>query len=285
MKRCAFLSMENLEGFFSYDQLLVEPLSLRGWDVSFVPWRARVGWERYDAVVIRTTWDYYRHPREFVAVLKRIASQTRLENPLKIVLWNLDKEYLLDLDAWGVPIIPTMIADRRTTGTELWRSIRNFGTAEVVVKPAISANSSNTHRIRIDSLESRKKLASLAPTGRWLIQPLIASVLDEGELSLFYFGGHFSHAISKTPVPGDYRVQEEHGGRLQSITPDSNVRSAADQVISAIGRNLLYARVDLVRHEDRWLLMELELIEPSLYFNMDPESPHRFARVLSEWFS
>ena len=286
MKTCAFLSMESLEGFFSYDELLVEPLRSRGWDVEFVPWRSPVVWSDFDAVVIRTTWDYYLHPDEFLAVLERIDSQTRLENPIDIIRSNIEKSYLLDLEARGVPIPPTLVTGPATTASSLRTILDEWGARELVLKPLISANAANTHRLALTSSETGgPALDELLGSDRWLVQPFIESVVTEGESSLFYFGGVFSHAINKRPAPGDYRVQEEHGGLLRSIEPDPELRAAADRAIRAIGRDLLYARVDLIRHEDRWYLMELELIEPSLYFNMDAESPERFARPFAEWFS
>lgn len=272
--------MESLEGFFSYDELLVEPLARRGWEVSFVPWRSSTDWSRYDAVLIRTPWDYYHHPEEFLVVLETISRATRLENPLEIVQWNIDKRYLLELEQRGVPIVPTVMINGGATEGELRERISSWETAEIVLKPAISANATNTHRHRRDDLT---RIGELGRRGDWLVQPFIESVLTAGEVSLFYFGGELSHGIRKTPENGDYRVQEEHGGVLASIDPDSSVRAAGKRVGDAVGQNLLYARVDLIRHEDRWLLMELELIEPSLYFNMDPGSPERFAEAFSKW--
>lgn len=280
MRRCAFLSMESLEGFFSYDELLVEPLANRDWEVSFVPWRSDTDWSLYDVVLIRTPWDYYHHPKEFLGVLDTISSRTRLENPLGIVRWNIDKRYLLDLESRGVPIVPTLLIDGGEVEAELRERISSWDATEIILKPTISANATNIHRLPRGDWRATDEICQ---RGNWLVQPFIESVIAEGEISLFYFGGDLSHAIRKTPATGDYRVQEEHGGVLQSITPDARARSIGKKVIDAIGRNLLYARVDLVRHEDRWLLMELELIEPSLYFNMDPASPERFAAVFSTW--
>ncbi len=271
--------MESLEGFFSYDELLVEPLARRGWAVSFVPWRSGSDWSEYAVVLIRTPWDYYHHAAEFLAVLETISGTSRLENPLDVVRWNIDKRYLLDLQSRGVPIVPTALINNGIVEAGLQR-IESWDETEIILKPAISANATNTHRRPRNDHEA---LEQICRTGNWLVQPFIESVIAEGEVSLFYFGGELSHAIRKTPKAGDYRVQEEHGGILESISADEPIRQAGRKVMDAIGQDLLYARVDLVRHEDRWLLMELELIEPSLYFNMDPASPERFAAVFAMW--
>ena len=106
------------------------------------------------------------------------------------------------------------------------------------------------------------------------------AIVSEGEYSLFYFGGAFSHAINKRPKTDDFRVQEEHGGIITAIEPDARMRRAGDRAIETIDRDLLYARVDLIRDaRQEFFLMELELIEPALYFRMDPRSPRFFAEV------
>lgn len=273
--------MESLDGYFSYDELLVEPFREHGWNVELVPWRGRdPDWESFDAVLIRTPWDYYQDPDRFVSVLSEIDRVTRLENPLDVVKWNLDKRYLLDLEARGIAIVPTILLDRLSPEQTMARA-RDLGSDEIIVKPVVGANAEHARRIHLDRLDP-ESLAHV-DSGVWLLQPFIASVIEEGEASLFYFGGTYSHAITKRPAAGDFRVQEEHGGALASITPPPDLLEAGNAAIEAIGKTLLYARVDLVRHENRWLLMELELIEPSLYFNMDPDSPARFARAFSDW--
>ena len=113
-----------------------------------------------------------------------------------------------------------------------------------------------------------------------MIQPFLTSIVEEGEYSLFYFGGAFSHAIKKVPQEGDFRVQEEHGGRLHPVNVDEVQLAVAKKALSAMPCNALYARVDLVRQNSNWAIMELELIEPSLYFNLDEDSPVRFVEAL-----
>ena len=109
-----------------------------------------------------------------------------------------------------------------------------------------------------------------------MIQPFVKEVLDEGEYSLFYFNGEYSHAILKTPADGDFRVQEEHGGSLQPVIPDASMLRACKQALQAMPTDSLYARVDLIRYQHQWAIIELELIEPSLYFNLDEASQPRF---------
>ena len=119
---------------------------------------------------------------------------------------------------------------------------------------------------------------------QFLLQPFMDAIIDEGEYSLFYFNGTLSNCILKTPKNNDFRVQEEHGGQLKLVNePDTLLVECGNQCLDVIDEQLLYARLDFVRYQDSFALMEAELIEPSLYFNMDPESPERFARAFNNF--
>ena len=115
-----------------------------------------------------------------------------------------------------------------------------------------------------------------------MVQPFMENICLEGEYSCFYFDGKYSHSILKTPKAQDFRVQEEHGGRLTSIKAEAKLLEQADIALKAINELPLYARVDFVRYRQGFALMEAELIEPSLYFNMDEESAARFAGAFVE---
>jgi glutathione synthase/RimK-type ligase-like ATP-grasp enzyme len=284
MKRCAFLSMDSLDDFVCYDHLLHQPLAERGWSVDTLPWRhPDIDWDTYDAVLIRSPWDYQQDADAFIKLLERIeASSARLENSLELVKWNIRKTYLRDLEQAGIDIVPTLWAeglDERLSG-----AVEKLGSPRaLILKPQVSANADDTFRIAAHrwpvELQQLKPLFDRRPL---MLQPYLPAIEQEGEFSLFYFGGAYSHAILKTPASGDFRVQEEHGGRLLGIEPDATLRSVADRVLDGISRLLqepLYARVDLVRDGAAWRLMEVELIEPSLYFNMDPLSAARFAEA------
>lgn len=280
MPTCAFLTTDRLDGFVTYDALAVEPLGALGWAVEFVPWRSATDWDRFDAVVIRSPWDYQDSPDAFLAVLETIErSGNRLENGLDVVRWNLHKGYLRDLEARGVRVVPTvwgkgLTADGLAALAEAW------GPAGGVIKPVVGANADGVVRLRPD--DGGRPLA-LATYGErpYLAQPFVPSVVEEGEFSVFAFGGAVSHAVLKTPTSGDFRVQEEHGGTIRAAQPEPALLALTDTALSAVGRDLLYARVDAVRMPDGgFALMELELIEPSLYFPYAPGSAERFAYAL-----
>ena len=289
MPRIAFLSMDSLDGFVFDDDLAVGPLHELGWEVETVSWRTEEDWSRFEAVIIRTPWDYQDAPDEFMELLGDIErSGTRLENPLSVVRWNLSKTYLREMESLGVPIVPTRWGDAGMAG-DIPRHVQAFDAdslprscGEFIVKPVISANADYTFRLTKDALSERlEELAEVFDKRAYLVQPFLQNVIDEGEFSLFYFNGEYSHTILKKPQTGDFRVQEEHGGIIQAVEAEPELLEAGRRTIANLP-NLLYARADFVRSHSAFLLMELELIEPALYFRMDSLSAERFARAFDE---
>jgi glutathione synthase/RimK-type ligase-like ATP-grasp enzyme len=269
------------------DDLAIAELARRDWAVDEIPWRRRaVPWRDYTGVVIRTPWDYQKDPVAFLEALDAIAAAgVPLANPVDVVRWNLRKSYLRDLAQRGVPIVPT----RWGTGLDRAAVAELAGAydGEFIVKPVVSANADDTFRLaaRLDDATVATLLATFTDRA-WMAQPFVDSVIDEGEWSLFWFGGRFSHAIRKVPARGDFRVQEEHGGIITAITPEPALLRAAEQVMATLDDTLLQARVDLVRLADgSFALMELEIIEPSLYFRMHPRAPHNFADAIERWLA
>lgn len=283
MRHVCFLSMDSLDGYVSDDDLAVEPLRELGWNVETLSWRnPSVDWDSFDAVVIRTTWDYQRDPAKFVSVLREIeASDTRLENPLEIVDWNLDKTYLRELELDGVRIVPTLW-DQTYNETSFAEWLTRLNADEIIVKPTVSSTAEDTHRLSAYDAS----LADVFSERPFLVQPFLKGVVSEGEYSLFYFGGEHSHTIAKVPKTGDFRVQEEHGGIISSVTPTDELLSAGRFVFDMITPTPLYARVDFVRDgAGEFALMELELIEPALYLRMDAGAPKRFAVAFDRMMS
>lgn len=274
-----FLSMDDLGDYVSDDDLAIAPLRVLGRKVETLSWRqTKLSWSEFELVVIRTPWDYQTSPDEFLAVLANIDAETRLENPLDVVRWNLNKKYLKEMSERGCPIVPTLW-DRQYRESEFAGWLDELNTSEIIIKPSISATAADTYRLSNFAPE----LVPIFEVRDFLIQPFVESIVSNGEISLFYFNGEFSHAINKMPKAADFRVQEEHGGLITPVEPHDELLAAADKALELIGRNLLYARVDLVRGPaGEYLLMELELIEPSLYLRMDAAAPERFARAIDE---
>ena len=281
MARCAILTMDSLDDFEAYDDLLEQPLKDLGWEMAMVSWRdTRVDWDQFDSVIIRSPWDYQDAPEAFIKVLEKIeSSRARLENSLETVKWNIDKQYLKELEDKGVNIVPTLWKSH-FNAEELAGYFEYFSIDQIVLKPRISANADNTFWLTQDNYNQYiAQMEAAFATREFMVQPFMEHIISEGEFSLFYFDGQYSHAILKTPKDDDFRVQEEHGGRLKSVSPESKLVEQALNALEAIGEMPLYARVDFVRHNEGFALMEAELIEPSLYFNMDAESPARFAKA------
>lgn len=275
-KQIAFLTLTDRTGYCIYDALAIPHFAKLGYEAEEVPWDSDVDWSVYDAALIRSTWDYTERSEEFFSALARIEASTKLFHSLALVKWNAHKRYLREVRDAGAPLLPTRFGSELKDG-DLADAFAAFGCDELIVKPAVSANARDTFRHPRGASSS---MLLQAHAGDYLIQPFAPEVVAEGELSLFYFGGELSHAVLKTPKAGDFRVQEEHGGILKSVTPSASAMKAAQLCLKAVPFELLYARVDLVRFEGRWQLMELELIEPSLYFTLDAESPGRFAHAV-----
>ncbi len=282
MKKCVVLSMDDTSGYEIYDQLFYPALEEAGWEIDTLSWRADVDWNNYQLVMLRSPWDYQLAAEAFLGVLEKIeASSAHLDNPLEVVRWNINKKYLRDLSDKGVLIIPTLWRDE-IDENEIDSFFTELKTYELVIKPCISAGAFDTYRLTQDkALSLSDELVSKFKNREVMIQPFVESVVSEGEFSIFYFDDQYSHTILKTPKKNDFRVQEEWGGRLQKVEPEEKLTQAAEKVLNAIDSvfncTLLYTRLDFVRYGDDFALIEAELIEPSLYFNLDPDSPQRFA--------
>lgn len=279
-KRCAFLAMDSSEGWSIDADLGVPPLEARGWCVESVPWRSpHVDWDGFDAVYIGTPWDYPDDVDRFLDVLERIdRSRAVLVNELGLVRWNIRKTYLRDLESRGAAIVPSRWREHLEPGV-LAQCFDELSTERLIVKPVVGTNARDTYLLTRKAAGDSEKLLMRAFFDRAVvIQPFIERVQSEGEYSLFYFGNAFSHAILKTPKARDFRVQEEHGANIVPVTPAPTIIECAARILQCVQPTPVYARCDLVRGpEGQFLLMELELVEPSMYLRMDPAAPERFA--------
>ena len=279
---CAFLSISNTEGWFIDDDLVHPHLQDLGWHVQNIPWDRPVDWNTFDLVIIRSPWDYQDHLRDFTGVLKQIEeSRAVLLNSLDTVMWNIDKKYLFELQGKGVELVPTVVA-RDLTASDITSAFERFSASELIVKPIIGANADDTYRITRGAPLDFESLTARFQNRECMIQPFMQNIVEEGEYSLMYFQGKLSHTILKTVGEGDYRVQEEHGGGVIPIeNPDARLTAQASKAMDALGHQPLYARVDMVRTaQNTFALMELELIEPCLYFRFDKNAAKTFAQCI-----
>lgn len=281
--RCAYLTMEDIGDFVTDSDLSIAPMAELGWEVEMLPWRRDVDWNDYDLVYICTPWDYQNDVAAFLRVLEAIErSSARLVNSLDLVRWNLDKTYLSDLEMRGAEIVPSLFFDRFDTA-RVAACFAAHDTGKIVVKPVVGANAD--HIFVLGEPLPDELVGELEQTYArrpFFVQPFIDSVQTEGEYSLFFFGGDFSHAILKKPRAGDFRTQEEHGADILSIEAPAALVATARKVLGVVNPQPVYVRADFVRDSDnRFRLMELELVEPSLYFRTDPDSAGRFAKALT----
>ena len=264
----------NVEELFSDDQLLIDAFRQRGIEAVSVVWSdPDVDWSGFDLALIRSTWDYIDDHEHFLAALSAIeASGCRLFNPLAAVRWNSNKRYLLDLERWGVPTVPTYEASN--TARNGWLDVIARGNwPGAVLKPMIGAGGADVRLVQPSEIaDTLDRLAMEQPQRKFLVQPLVEPVINEGEWSFIYLGGELSHILLKKPAAGDYRAHGIYGGTVESASAHPRDILQAQAMHARLPFDLLYARLDLVRIDGRLSIMELELIEPLLYFHLAPNT-------------
>lgn len=278
--RVALATCMNLPEPDPDQPLLLDALAARGLTPTMMAWDdPSADWSSVRACVIRSTWNYYRAIDRFMAWAERTARVTTLWNPLSIVRWNVDKRYLQSLEKKGVPIVPTRFVGR-DEATSLRDVMRELSAEVVVVKPAISAASFAT--VKVDEGEASRAageahLRELVARGDVLVQPYVPSVERYGERSLIWIDGAMTHAIRKSP-----RFGGEHENVSAAMPIADDERALAERALETIAEPLLYARIDLARDERGGpMIMELELLEPSLFLAQHPPALDRFADAIA----
>lgn len=264
------------------DRLLARALAVHGIGVVPAVWdRPGVPWHEFSVVLLRSCWDYHLKRDAFSDWLGRIeAGSINLWNPVETVRWNADKVYLRELAALKIES-PETVWVFRGTPTEELPTPADYGWSKVVIKPSVSASAHMTYLVEASDVRRyRQTLRALAAESDVLVQPYVAEVTRDGEWSLCYIGGDYSHAVLKRPRPGDFRVQPQFGGTARPVDVPRFVRAAADHVLDSVAHAWVYARVDGVVRDGRFLLMELELIEPCLYLGARGGAARRLADVM-----
>jgi len=283
VRRVALATYDVAPDLAPDDQLLAAALERAGIRATPAVWSDRsVDWPSFDAVVIRSCWDYHRRHGEFVAWLDALdASRRPVWNPTPMVRWNSDKRYLVDLARRGVATVPTLIVERGSL-VRVPDVARAEGWTRFVVKPTVSASAYETHALELPlSASDRAAIERVVAHSDALVQPFLEEVTTDGELSLIFFDGVFSHAAIKRSRRGDFRVQTEHGGTVAPIDVASSIVAEAKRSLDAIGELPLYARVDGIGDAESFRLMELELIEPNVFLAAADASADRFAAAIA----
>lgn len=263
------------------DRPLIDELAGVGLDARPVCWDdAQARWTDYEALVLRSAWDYHLRAGEFrrwLAVLERL--RVPLFNPVPLVRWNMHKGYLRELEAAGVVVPRTRWVEQGERVT-LSTILREERWADAVVKPAISASATDTWRAAPRVRADATRFTELVGRADVLVQEMVPEIILYGEWSLIFIGGRYSHAMIKRPAVGDFRVQTELGGSAEPSEPSSDVVAAGQAVLTHLPEPALFARIDGVTTTRGFMVMEVECIEPLLFFESAPGSRRRFAEAL-----
>jgi glutathione synthase/RimK-type ligase-like ATP-grasp enzyme len=255
---------------------------LLGDDIAFREWTKPGDLSGFDLILPLIAWGYQRDCPAWFTLLDRMETENLpVANPAAVLRWNTDKTYLVELAEAGIATVPTLIRESLSDAA-LANARAILESPRLVVKPPISGGADGTYLIGpSDSLPAE------AIGKRMLIQPYLPAISEDGEYSLFYFSGHYSHAISKHPAEGDFRVQEQFGGVERGIDAPADAKALAKAALAATETRhhcdpMTYARVDMVRDgEGMFRLMELELIEPSLFLGFAIDDGVMFAKAVS----
>ncbi len=264
-----------------WSHIKADYVGLFGEDMAFVDWTKAGDLASFNLVTPLLAWGYPRDTATWFALLDRIEAEgVNAANPVKVLRWNSDKAYLAEMGAAGIATVPTQMIESLDQAA-LDDARTAFGCDTLVIKPPISGGADGTFR-----LAKTDAVPQSVAGRRMMIQPFLTSIATEGEYSLFYFDGFFSHSIIKRPAAGDFRVQDQFGGYEEAIEAPVAALLLAQEALAAtadITRTdmLAYARVDMLRDgEGRFRLMELELIEPSLFLRFAPDGGAAFASSL-----
>lgn len=249
----------KLLAFLSQKSVVAEP----------VIWNdPEIRWQEYDLVVIKSTWDYHEHIvafREWLYSLAKLGVQVL--NPVSTLIWNSDKHYLGEIQQSGLPVISSFYLEQHSVA-DLTTCFAQFKTKKLIVKPCVSGGSKHTYAFTpAEATNISEIVTPLLREEAFVVQPFIDEIETEGELSFVFLGGNYSHCIVKRPKVGDFRVQYYFGGSVQSCQPATPLTEAAAKYVKQYASGCLYARVDGIVVKDRFLLMELELIEPFLFLS------------------
>ncbi len=275
--KIALVTCADFPQLIPADQELIGLFAEKNATAEAVVWNDKnIDWRSFDVVVMRSMWDYYLHPQDFAKWLDDLAQKNvRTLNSSHILEANKHKFYLRDLQAKGVKIIPTIFLEKNDN-LDL-SSLEKSDWKTAILKPAISAGSYKTVAFECANWQNiENDYRELAKTSDLLLQSFVPEIQTEGEISLIFFNRKFSHSVVKLPKTGDFRVQSQFGGQYSRFFPDENLLETAAKIIACYDGELLYARVDGVMQNGSFLLMEVEQIEPDLYFYLHEPAKQQF---------
>jgi glutathione synthase/RimK-type ligase-like ATP-grasp enzyme len=277
--RVCFVTCRTWPEISASDARARDALASRGVHVDARPWNGAVqDFHRFDAAILRSNWDYHHAIDAFTGWLDGLdAVGACVWNPTPLVRWNLSKRYLLALADAGIPTVPGLVLDRDAA----WRLpgvLAERGWPSAVVKPLVSASAHDTSLVRDDTVDGVvEALATGRIRGPVIVQPFVEEIRSRGEWSVVFIEGAPTHAVLKRPGPGDFRVQSYLGGSVEARPAGANVLAAAQRALAALPVPPLYARIDGVETPQGFLVMEVEVNEPDLFFELAPAAAETFA--------
>ena len=279
-----------VENVLLEDRLVVEALQAEGLKVARKSWDdPSFDWSSTRFALFRTTWDYFDRFEEFSAWFEATSKQTQFINSKKLIDWNIDKHYLLDLSEAGITIPKTHFLEKGTYTTleqAFADAVNNFGFKNdtFVLKPCVSGAARHTYKIRKEDISQYETLfQELIANEAMMLQEFQENIVTEGEVSMMLFNGEFTHAVLKIAKPGDFRVQDDFGGSVHEYTPSEAQIDFAKRVVHASPELPVYARVDFFKDNDgNWALAELEIFEPELWFRRNPDAAKTLAMAVAK---
>lgn len=266
------------------DDKLLLFLQNKGLLIEKVIWNdPAINWDNYQVAVLKSPWDYFDLIEDFYLWLDLIENKKiKLLNPVDIVRWNTNKHYLKEVEQAGLRITPSFFVEKNDQ-IDLNDFFDKFKTNKLIVKPCISGGAKNTFKVSIENVtEVNEQLNALLKQEDFIIQPFLPEILESGEWSFIFFNGKYSHTLVKKAKSGDFRVQPAHGGSVHPQNPDEKLIETAARYVQTFAKGCLYARVDGTFVNGEFLLMELELIEPFLFLNTDPQNYERYYEALQQ---
>jgi len=282
-KNIGFFTCEDFPGFTEDDLILADLFKQNGFNIKSVVWsKSENNLSDFDNLILRSTWDYHLRYNEFEKWINKIEKEKiKVWNPVKIIKWNMNKTYLKDFYEAGLYIVPTEFIIN--INEETVKHILQNKWEEIVIKPSVSATAYKTWRLKKEEIPMLPEIiGNYSKDEIILVQKFMPEIKSKGELSFIFFNKVYSHAVIKTAKAGDFRVQKNFGGETKQIEPSLELISQAQKFVEFIKEDLLYARVDCVESGGKLFLMELELIEPELFFKYNNKAAHNFHNAFLE---
>jgi glutathione synthase/RimK-type ligase-like ATP-grasp enzyme len=281
--KIGLLTCEKLPELTLADQQLIPELAKHNIIAKAVIWNDKtINWNDFDYLIFRNTWDYFEKETEFNLWLDQIEKLgVKTLNAIEIIKQNKHKFYLREMEKEGVLILPTIFIDKNTSLNLAEITPKHWKKA--VIKPAFSAGSYLTTVFdTLDVKNTNEEYTKIAQEKELLLQEFIPEIQTLGETSFIFFNKKFSHAVNKKPIDGDFRVQSQFGGGYTLIQPNQELIDKAQKVVNTFDDKLLYARVDGIVIDGELHLMEIECIEPDLYFDISEGALERFVASIIE---